>query len=152
MENPINIYGLWTWNFWDFFDVSVRFELTSIYKYFKYSNDTQVILDFPSRDFHDLSRIITISSDLARLFRIFMKFQTLEIIILRGNTDFQDFIVTWQKMNLISDSLFFSQIILGCNFRIWRFFQLLHSHKNYDFWNFTQAYIFSQKIIVAHFL
>ena len=97
MENPINIYGLWTWNFWDFFDVSVRFELTSIYKYFKYSNDTQVILDFPSRDFHDLSRIITISSDLAGLSRIFMKFQTLEIIILRGNTDFQDFIVTWQK-------------------------------------------------------
>ena len=77
-----------------FFDVSVRFELTSIYKYFKYSNDTQVILDFPRRDFHDLSRIITISSDLARLSRIFMKFQTLEIIILRGNTDFQDFIVT----------------------------------------------------------
>ena len=76
MKNPINIYGLWTWNFWDFFDVSVRFELTSIYKYFKYSNDTQVILDFPSRDFHDLSRIITISSDLTRLSRIFMKFQT----------------------------------------------------------------------------
>ena len=97
MENPINIYGLWTRNFWDFFDVSVRFELTSIYKYFKYSNDTQVILDFLSRDYHDLSRIITISSDLARLSRIFMKFQTLEIIILRGNTDFQDFIVTWQK-------------------------------------------------------
>ena len=76
MKNPINIYGLWTWNFWDCFHVSVRFELTSIYKYFKYSNDTQVILDFPSRDFHDLSRIITISSDLTRLSRIFMKFQT----------------------------------------------------------------------------
>ena len=78
-----------------FFDVSVRFELTSIYKYFKYSNDTQVILDFPSRDFHDLSRIITISSDLTRLSRTFMKFQTSRIFfILRGNTDFQGFIVT----------------------------------------------------------